>query len=75
MKRCRFQGDGGHLVKKVMKTPLNMTKTATFILSSLNLLEFYTHATAAHSEVIKLLFVLWSYEYMKIIYVNFGVKN
>lgn len=77
MKRFRFQGDGGHFVKKVMKTPLNMTKTATFILSSLrqNLLDLHTHVTAAHSEVIRLLFVLRSYEYLKVIYVNCRVKN
>lgn len=52
MKRFRFQGDGGHFVKKVMKTPLNMTKMATFILSSLrqNLLDL-AHSAAAHSEV------------------------
>lgn len=76
MKRFRFQGDGGHFVKKVMKTPLNMTKTATFILSSLrqNLLDL-AHSRDSCAQVIRLLFVLRSYEYLKVIYVNCRVKN
>ena len=61
MKRFRFQGDGGHFVKKVMKTPLNMTKTATFILSSLrqNLLDLaHSLGSCAQRGAVRLLFVL-----------------